>query len=159
MPQFIIASDTLSYNIMMKFCCRIGKKKILFVLKMVFHLGIPFCVTALEPFVSAYVEFGDLEIAKKLFQIMRKQMRDICWVLRNCSNLEDLNRNESDYDNNNEDEDFVFEKLLPNLVNNSGNEVEYTILMSVYMNVGRVSDTVRMFETTLLLLRHFINDI
>ena len=89
MPQFIIASDTLSYNIMIKLCCRIGRNFfLLFVLKRVFQLGIPFCVTALEPFVSAYIEFGDLEIAKKLFQIMRKQMRDICWVLRNCSNLE-----------------------------------------------------------------------
>jgi len=108
MPQFDVAFDTLSYNIMMKLCCKIGRNYLfLFVLKRVFQLGIPFCVTALEPFVFAYVEFGDLEIAKKLFQIMRKQIRDICWVLRNCSNLEDLNGNESDYDNNNEDEALI----------------------------------------------------
>ena len=62
---------------------------------------------------------------------------------------------------------YLFSILLEDLVHllkhltvdNSGSEVEYTILMSSYMNTGRVSDTVRMFETTLLLLRHFINDI
>jgi len=34
-------------------------------------------MTALEPLVSAYVEFGDLEIAKKLFQIIRKQNNEV----------------------------------------------------------------------------------
>jgi len=29
MPQFIIVSDTLSYNIMMKLCCRIGRNFLL----------------------------------------------------------------------------------------------------------------------------------
>ncbi|CAJ1968463.1 unnamed protein product [Sphenostylis stenocarpa] len=162
MPQFDVVPDALSYNTMMKLCCKIGRKDLLlFVLERVLQLGIPFCVTTLQSLVSAYVEFGDLDTAEKLVQAMREQRRDICRVLRECSNLEDLSGNESDCDSNNDnDEDCVFEKLLPNLVDQSGNEAElpllpkgyapntrtYTTLMKGYMNAGRVSDTVRMLE-------------
>ncbi|WVY97395.1 hypothetical protein V8G54_029546 [Vigna mungo] len=163
MPQFDVAPDALSYNTMMKLCCKIGRKDLLlFILERVLQLGIPFCVTTLQSLVSAYVEFGDLETAEKLVQAMREQRRDICRVLRECSNLEYLSGNESDYDNSNndEDEDCVFEKLLPNLVDQSDHETEppllpkgyapntrtYTTLMKGYMNAGRVSDTVRMLE-------------
>lgn len=155
MPQFNVEPDALSYNTMMKLCVRVGRKDLLvFVLERVLQLGIPLCVTTLQSLVSAYVEFGDLETAEKLVQAMREQRRDICRVLREC------NLDEEDNDNDNDDEDCVFEKLLPNLVGQSGNETEppllpkvyapntrtYTTLMKGYMNAGRVSDTVRMLE-------------
>lgn len=114
MPQFDVAPDALSYNTMIKLCCKIGRKDLLlFVLERILQLGIPFCVTTLQALVSAYVEFGDLETAEKLVQAMREQRRDICWVLRECSNLEYSSGNESDYDSNNdsnndEDENCVF---------------------------------------------------
>lgn len=162
MPKFNVAPDALSYNTMMKLCCRVGRKDLLvFVLERVLQLEIPLCVTTLQSLVSAYVEFGDLDTAEKLVQAMREQRRDICRLLRECSNLDG---NDSDNDDNDgdddEEEDCVFEKLLPNLVDQSGNEAEppllpkgyapntrtYTTLMKGYMNAGRVSDTVRMLE-------------
>ncbi|KAG4996144.1 hypothetical protein JHK85_027583 [Glycine max] len=163
MPQFNVAPDALSYNTMIKLCCRIGRKDLLvFVLERVLQLEIPFCVTTLQSLVSAYVEFGDLETAEKLVQAMREERRDICRVLKECSNLEYSSGNESsdDDDDDDDDNDCIFEKLLPNLVDQSGNEVEppllpkgyapntrtYTTLMKGYMNAGRVSDTVRMLE-------------
>ncbi|KAK7393588.1 hypothetical protein VNO78_22146 [Psophocarpus tetragonolobus] len=166
MPQFSVAPDALSYNTMMKLCCRVARKDLLvFVLERVLQLEIPFCMTTLQSLVSAYVEFGDLETAEKLVQAMREQRRDICRVLRECSNLEYLGGNESNNDDEEEEEeeeeeDCVFQKLLPNLVDLSGNEAEppllpkgyapntrtYTTLMKGYMNAGRVSDTVRMLE-------------
>ncbi|KAL2323293.1 hypothetical protein Fmac_027672 [Flemingia macrophylla] len=153
MPRFNVEPDALSYNTMMKLCCGVGRKDLLvFVLERVLLLGIPLCVTTLQSLVSAYVELGDLETAEKLVQAMREKRRDICRVLREC--------NLDDQDNDNDDDDCVFEKLLPNLVDQSGNEAEppllpkvyapntrtYTTLMKGYMNAGRVSDTVRMLE-------------
>lgn len=163
MPQWNVAPDALSYNTMMKLCCRVGRKDLLvFVLERVLQLGIPLCVTTLHSLVSAYVEFGDLDTAEKLVQAMREQRRDICRVLRECSNLEYMGGNSDDNDEEVEEkeEDCVFEKLLPNLVDQSGDEAEppllpkgyapntrtYTTLMKGYMNAGRVSDTVRMLE-------------
>ncbi|KAK7373448.1 hypothetical protein VNO80_06855 [Phaseolus coccineus] len=89
----------------------------------------------MKSLVSAYVEFGDLETAEKLVQAMREQRRDICWVLREFTNLEYSSGNESDYySNNDEDEDCVFEKLLPNLVDQSGNQAEPPLLPKGCLN-------------------------
>ncbi|XP_027365309.1 pentatricopeptide repeat-containing protein At3g09650, chloroplastic [Abrus precatorius] len=162
MPQFNVEPDALSYNTLMKLCVKIDRKDLLvFILERVLQLGIPLCITTLHSLVSAYVEFGDLEIAEKVVQAMREQRKDLCKLLRE-SNLEYSSENDNDNDDGGgggvEEEYFVFKKLLPNLMDKSGNEPPllpkayapntrmYTTLMKGYMKAGRVSDTVRMLE-------------
>ncbi|XP_061351345.1 pentatricopeptide repeat-containing protein At3g09650, chloroplastic [Gastrolobium bilobum] len=150
MPQLGVVPDALSYNIMMKLCCRVDRKDLLvFVLERILQLGIPLCMTTLTSLVSAYVDFGDLGSAEKIVQAMRDQRRDLCKILRD-SNSEYLGGGS---------DDSVFQKLLPNLMNQSGsiepplltqayapNTRLYTTLMKGYMKAGRVTDTVRMLE-------------
>ncbi|GAU26737.1 hypothetical protein TSUD_317350 [Trifolium subterraneum] len=156
MPQFGVLPDSLSYNIVMKLCCGKNRKDLLlFVLERILQLNIPLCMTTLHSLVAAYVDFNDLETAEKIVQAMREKRRDICRILRE-SNSQDSVENYDD------DVDSVFHKLLPNLMDKSGNGNEndalllpkaytpntriYTTLMKGYMKAGRVTDTVRMLE-------------
>ncbi|OIW12124.1 hypothetical protein TanjilG_02345 [Lupinus angustifolius] len=157
MPQWGVVPDALSYNILIKLCCRIDRKNLLvFVLERVLQLGIPFCITTLHSLVAAYVDFGDLGTAEKIVQSMREQRRDVCKILRETESnlLQDFGTSHDD----DEEEECVLRKLLPNLMNPSGNDPPllpkayapdtriYTSLMKGYMKAGRVADTVRMLE-------------
>ncbi|KAF7804492.1 pentatricopeptide repeat-containing protein [Senna tora] len=148
MPQYGVEPDALTYNIMSKLCCKTDRKHLLvFVLERILEMGIPLCMTTLHSLVAAYVGFGDLKTAEKMVQAMRDQRSDLCKILR-----------ESISENMDENDESVFKKLLPNLINPSDNEPPllpkvyapdsriYTTLMKGYMKVGRVSDTVRMLE-------------
>ncbi|OIV90486.1 hypothetical protein TanjilG_18670 [Lupinus angustifolius] len=164
MPQWGVVPDALSYNILMKLCCRIDRKDLLvFVLERVLQLGIPLCMTTLHSLVAAYVDFGDLEAAEKIVQSMREQRRDLCEILREAESnlLEDLGMghdDDGDNDEDDEEEECVLRKLLPNLMNPTGTDPPllpkayapntriYTSLMKGYMKAGRVADTVRMLE-------------
>lgn len=150
MPQYGVKPDALTYNIMIKLCCKTDREDLLvFVLERILEVGIPFCMTTLHSLVAAYVGFGDLKTAEKIVQAMREQRRDLCKILRE-SNSENLDDSETD--------DSVFKKLLPNLVNQSDGEPPslpkvyapnsrmYTTLMKGYMKAGRVTDTVRTLE-------------
>ncbi|KAI5325454.1 hypothetical protein PRUPE_6G241600 [Prunus persica] len=154
MPEYGAEPDVLTYNVMIKLCARVGRKDLLvFVLERILDKGITLCLTTLNSLVAAYVGFGDLETAEQMVQAMREGRRDLCKILR------DLNSNNSKSSLSDGD---VFEKLLPNSVR--ANDCEppllpkaytcnsriYTTLMKGYMNVGRVTDTVRMLEA----LRH-----
>lgn len=148
MPEWGNKPDVLSYNVMIKLCAKAERKDLLvFVLERILKEEIPLCMTTLHSLVAAYVGLGDLETAERIVQAMREGRRDLCEILRG-SNVEDSNQNEQD----------VFEKLLPNSVKASNleppllpkayapNTRMYTILMKGYMKVGRVTDTVRMLE-------------
>ncbi|XP_028775179.1 pentatricopeptide repeat-containing protein At3g09650, chloroplastic [Neltuma alba] len=148
MPHHGVEPDALTYNVMIKLCCKTDRKDLLvFVLERILEVGIPPCMTTLHSLVAAYVGFGDLKTAEKLVQAMREQRTDLCKILR-ASNSENLVEND----------ESVFKKLLPNLTNQSDNEQPllpkvyapnsriYTTLMKGYMQAGRVSDTVRMLE-------------
>ncbi|CAL0316974.1 unnamed protein product [Lupinus luteus] len=156
MPEWGVVPDALSYNILIKLCCRIDRKNLLvFVLERVLQLGIPLCITTLHSLVAAYVDFGDLETAEKIVQSMREQRRDLCKILRETESnlLQDLGTSHDD-----DEEECVMRKLLPNLMSPSGNGPPllakayapdtriYTSLMKGYMKAGRVADTVRMLE-------------
>lgn len=149
MPEFNAKPDVLSYNVMIKLCGRADRKDLLvFVLEMILKQGIELCVTTLHSLVAAYVGFGDLETAEKMVQAMRNGRLDLCKVLREAGNGEEVRSNESD----------VFAKLLPNSLDNNGIDPPlltkpyypdsriYTTLMKGYMKEGRVTDTVRMLE-------------
>ncbi|KAK7267608.1 hypothetical protein RIF29_20286 [Crotalaria pallida] len=172
MPQWGVVPDALSYNILIKLCCRIDRKDLLvFVLERILELGIPLCMTTLHSLVAAYVDFGDLETAEKMVQSMREQRRDLCKILRKRdSNLlenlstshaaaaDDDDDDDDEEEEEEEEEEFVLRKLLPNLTKPSGNDPPllpkayapdtriYTTLMKGYMKAGRVADTVRMLE-------------
>lgn len=154
MPQWGVVPDSLSYNILMKLCCRIDRKDLLFyVLERILQLGIPLCMTTLHSLVAAYVDFRDLGTAEKMVQSMREGRRDLCRILRERESnlLKDLGTTSND-------DECVFQKLLPNLMDPSGNDPPllpkvyapntriYTTLMKGYMKAGRVADTVRMLE-------------
>lgn len=153
MSEFGSEPDVLTYNVMIKLCARAGRKDLLvFVLERILEMGIPLCMTTLHSLVAAYVGFGDLEMAENMVQAMREGRRDLCRILR------DLNIDYSSEDSSgNEGDEDVFEKLLPNSINQSSeppllskiyapNSRIYTTLMKGYMKEGRVSDTVRMLE-------------
>ncbi|KAJ1387732.1 Tetratricopeptide-like helical domain superfamily [Sesbania bispinosa] len=107
MPQCGIVPDALSFNIIMKLCCRIDRKDLLVVvLERILQLNISLCMTTLHSLVAAYVVFGDLETAEKMVQAMKQKGRDPCRILRE-SNSQYLV----------ESDDSVFHKLLPNLMN------------------------------------------
>lgn len=148
MPRYGVQPDALTYNIMIKLCCKTDRKYLLvFVLERILELGIPLCMTTLHSLVAAYVGFGDLDTAEKLVQAMRDQRRDLCKILR-----------ESNSENLVENDESVFSKLLPNSISSSNTEPPllpklyapnsriYTTLMKGYMKAGRVTDTVRMLE-------------
>lgn len=148
MPPYGVEPDALTYNVMIKLCCKTDRKDLLvFVLERILVVGIPLCMTTLHSLVAAYVGFGDMKTAEKLVQAMREQRKDLCKILRE-SNSEKLVEND----------ESVFKKLLPNLTNQSDTEPPllpkvyapnsriYTTLMKGYMQAGRVSDTVRMLE-------------
>ncbi|KAK2647710.1 hypothetical protein Ddye_015199 [Dipteronia dyeriana] len=149
MSEFRALPDVLTYNVMIKLCARVDRKDLLvFVLERILEMGIPLCMTTLHSLVAAYVGFGELETAENMVQAMREGRRDLCAVLRD-SNFKDLSDNEGD--------DGVFERLLPNSVNPTSeppllvkvyppNSRIYTTLMKGYMNQGRVTDMVRMLE-------------
>lgn len=156
MPQYGVLPDAFSYNILMKLCCGYDRKDLLvFVLERILQLNIPLCMSTLHSLVAAYVDFGDLDTAEKLVQAMRDKRKDLCRILRESNS-------EYSYENNNDDgddDDDVFHKLLPNLMDHSGNVDPpllpkvytpntrmYTTLMKGYMKAGRVADTVRMLE-------------
>ncbi|XP_057424001.1 pentatricopeptide repeat-containing protein At3g09650, chloroplastic [Lotus japonicus] len=155
MPQFGVVPDALSYNIVMKLCCRKDRKDLLvFVLERILEQNVPLCMTTLHSLVAAYVDFGDLDTAEIIVQAMREKRRDLCRILRESNSEYIGGKNDS-----------VFQKLLPNSMNQSGNGNGggvyqppllpkpytpntriYTTLMKGYMKSGRVSDTVRMLE-------------
>lgn len=148
MPQYGVEPDALSYNVMIKLCCRTDRKDLLvFVLERILEAGIPLCMTTLHSLVAAYVGFGDLKTAEKVIQAMREQRTDLCKILRESNSVIFGQNGES-----------VFKKLLPNLKNQGDSEPPllpkvyapnsriYTTLMKGYMRAGRVSDTVRMLE-------------
>ncbi|KAH7553616.1 hypothetical protein JRO89_XS12G0034200 [Xanthoceras sorbifolium] len=151
MAEFGAEPDVLTYNVMIKLCARAGRKDLLvFVLERILEMGISLCMTTLHSLVAAYVGFGELETAENMVQAMREGRRDLCRILRN-SNFKHWSDNEGD------DDDDVFERLLPNSVNPSSeppllpkayapNSRIYTTLMKGYMNNCRVTDTVRMLE-------------
>lgn len=156
MTEFGCKPDALTYNVMIKLCARVERKDLLvFVLERIVEKGIPLCMTTLHSLVAAYVGFGDLETAEKLVQAMRDGRRDICKILRE-SGSEDM-MSSDDEDSGNEIVNDLFERLLPNSINSSGEPPElpravapdsriYTTLMKGYMKAGRVTDTVRMLE-------------
>ncbi|KAK3227659.1 hypothetical protein Dsin_007521 [Dipteronia sinensis] len=149
MSEFRAVPDVLTYNVMIKLCARVDRKDLLvFVLERILEMGIPLCMTTLHSLVAAYVGFGELETAENMVQALREGRRDLCAVLRD-SNFKDLSDNEGD--------DGVFKRLLPNSVNPTSeppllvkvyppNSRIYTTLMKGYMNQGRVTDMVRMLE-------------
>ncbi|XLR04724.1 hypothetical protein S83_070922 [Arachis hypogaea] len=163
MPQYDVVPDAFSYNILMKLCCRTGRKHLLvYVLERILQLGIPFCVTILHCIVASYVDLGDLETAERLVLAMREGRRDLSRIIREREreielNLEELN--ESDDNDADVDAENVFAKLLPNFMESNGcndlpllpkayapNTRMYTTLMKGYMKAGRVTDIVRMLE-------------
>ncbi|KAL1337726.1 hypothetical protein HN51_032414 [Arachis hypogaea] len=163
MPQYDVVPDAFSYNILMKLCCRTGRKHLLvYVLERILQLGIPFCVTTLHCIVASYVDLGDLETAERLVQAMREGRRDLSRIIREREREIELNLEElSESDDNDADVDVenAFAKLLPNFMeSNSCNDLPvlpkayapntrmYTTLMKGYMKAGRVTDTVRMLE-------------
>ncbi|MED6157208.1 hypothetical protein PIB30_021201 [Stylosanthes scabra] len=166
MPQYDVVPDAFSYNIVMKLCCRTGRKHLLvYVLERILQLGIPFCVTSLHCIIASYVDLGDLETAECLVQAMREGRRDLCRIIREREreseidfNLEEFSESD-DNDDDDDDVQYVFAKLLPNLMESNGysdsfllpkayapNTRMYTTLMKGYMKAGRVADTVRMLE-------------
>ncbi|KAK6146973.1 hypothetical protein DH2020_017885 [Rehmannia glutinosa] len=154
MSEFRCEPDALTYNVMIKLFARVERKDLLvFVLERIIEKGITMCKTTLHSLVAAYVGFGDLETAEELVQAMREGRRDICKILRDSSS-EDSYSDDEQLGNENDD---VFEKLLPNSIDYSSEPPElpeavppdsriYTTLMKGYMNAGRVADTVRMLE-------------
>lgn len=154
MPEFGCEPEALTYNVMIKLCARVDRKDLLvFVLGRIIEKGISPCMTTLHSLVAAYVGFGDLETAEKIVQAMREGRKDICRLLRESWFEEQYSDDEED---GNESDD-VFEKLLPNSINSSSEPPElpvvfapdsriYTTLMKGYMKAGRVADTVRMLE-------------
>lgn len=157
MSEFGAEPDILTYNVLIKLCARCDRKDLLvFVLERAIEKGIPLCMTTLHSLVAAYVGFGDLETAENMVQAMREERRDLCKILRE-ANMEDYSEDKEDAIED-EDENHVFNKLLPNWVDASNTEPPllpkayppdsriYTTLMKGYMMQGRVSDTVRMLE-------------
>ncbi|OAY42627.1 pentatricopeptide repeat-containing protein At3g09650, chloroplastic [Manihot esculenta] len=157
MSEFGAEPDILTYNVLIKLCARCDRKDLLvFVLERAIEKGIPLCMTTLHSLVAAYVGFGDLETAENMVQAMREERRDLCKILRE-ANMEDYSEDKEDAIED-EDENNVFNKLLPNWVDASNTEPPllpkayppdsriYTTLMKGYMMQGRVSDTVRMLE-------------
>ncbi|CAL1399224.1 unnamed protein product [Linum trigynum] len=163
MPELGLHPDILTYNVMIKLCARCNRKDLMvFVVEFAIQKGVPFCMTTLHSLVAAYVGFGDLETAEKLVQAMREGRRDLCKIMREANDeesREDDDDDDEDEDGNVDDEAVVFEKLLPNSVDD-GNETEppllpksyapnsrlYTTLMKGYMKQGRAADAVRMLE-------------
>ncbi|KAK6244765.1 hypothetical protein QUC31_011174 [Theobroma cacao] len=169
MSEWGCEPDVLTYNVMIKLLARADRKDLLvFVLERIVEKRIRLCMTTLHSLVAAYVGFDDLETAERIVQAMREQRNDLCKILRD-ANLEDLNQAEEDEEeeeeeeenrkdlSQNEKDDIVFEKLLPNSIKPSSeapllpkvyapNSRIYTTLMKGYMKAGRVSDTVRMLE-------------
>ncbi|XP_023528281.1 pentatricopeptide repeat-containing protein At3g09650, chloroplastic [Cucurbita pepo subsp. pepo] len=158
MGEFGAEPDVLTYNVMIKLCARANRKDlIVYVLEMILAKDIPMCMTTLHSVVAAYVGFGDLETAEKVVQAMREGKRDICRILRD-GNLKEIEDAEDLNEYEDEDEDEIFKKLLPNLNEDSDSEPPllpkayspnsriYTTLMKGYMNEGRVADTIRMLE-------------
>lgn len=158
MSEFDAVPDVLTYNVMIKLCARAGRKDLLvFVLERIIELKIPLCMTTLHSLVAAYVGFGDLETAECLVQAMREGRRDLCMILRESNSGDWSDDEEDDTEGDNDFEEEVFRRLLPNSVNPdseppllpkvySPNSRIYTTLMKGYMNEGRVTDTVRMLE-------------
>ncbi|KAK1409810.1 hypothetical protein QVD17_36339 [Tagetes erecta] len=151
MPESECEPDVLTYNVMIKLCARIERKDLLvFVLERILEKQIPLCMTTLQSLVASYIGFGDLDTAEKIVQAMREGRLDLCRILRD-ANLQEL---EKENDNDNE----VFEKLLPNMNYPSDYEPPllqkvfvpntrmYTTLMKGYMKAGRIKDTLRMLE-------------
>ncbi|KAJ9540290.1 hypothetical protein OSB04_026796 [Centaurea solstitialis] len=149
MPESKCEPDILTYNVMIKLCARIERKDLLvFVLERILEKEIPLCMTTLQSLVASYVGFGDLEAAERIVQAMREGRKDLCKILRESSSDEIPNENENE----------VFEKLLPNVNYPSDYEPPlltkvfhpntrmYTTLMKGYMKSGRITDTVRMLE-------------
>ncbi|KAL7615306.1 hypothetical protein Lser_V15G08438 [Lactuca serriola] len=149
MPENKCEPDILTYNIMIKLCARIERKDLfVFVLERILEKGIPVCMTTLQSLVASYIGFNDLETAEKIVQAMREGRQDICKLLRDSNSEEFPNENENE----------VFEKLLPNMKHPTDYEPPllpkvflpntrmYTTLMKGYMKAGRIKDTVRMLE-------------
>ncbi|XWS66935.1 hypothetical protein CRYUN_Cryun05aG0243200 [Craigia yunnanensis] len=163
MSEWGCEPDVLTYNVMIKLCARADRKDLLvFVLERIVEKGIRFCMTTLHSLVAAYVGFDDLKTAEKIVQVMREGRNDLCKILRD-TNLEDLNQAEEDDEEDrkdlsqNERDDIIFEKLLPNSIEPSSeppllpkvyapNSRIYTTLMKGYMKAGRVTHTVRTLE-------------
>ncbi|KAF8397627.1 hypothetical protein HHK36_016547 [Tetracentron sinense] len=148
MPEFGAKPDVLTYNVMVKLCARAYRKDLLlFVLERIINQGITPCITTFHSLVAAYVGFGDLGTAEKIVQAMREGRQDLCRIMR-----------ESNFENPNQIEGDVFEKLLPESVAPISNEPPllpkvytpntriYTTLMKGYMREDRVSDVVQMLE-------------
>lgn len=148
MSEFCVSPDVLTYNIMIKLCGRAGRKDLLvYVLERILELELPFSMSTLTSLVAAFVGFNDLRTAEKLVQAMREKRRDLCKILKECSS-ENVRQNDQE----------VFEKLLPNSMESSEKESPllpetytpdsrvYTTLMKGYMRAGRVSDAVQMLE-------------
>ncbi|KAL4576560.1 hypothetical protein LXL04_012656 [Taraxacum kok-saghyz] len=149
MPGNKCEPDILTYNVMIKLCARTDRKDLLvFVLERILEKGIPLCNTTLQSLVASYVGFNDLETAEKIVQAMREGRKDLCKLLRDSNSEEFPNENENE----------VFEKLLPNMKHPTDYEPPllpkvfppntrmYTTLMKGYMKAGRIKDTVRMLE-------------
>ncbi|KAL3628552.1 hypothetical protein CASFOL_027598 [Castilleja foliolosa] len=174
MSEFKCEPDALTYNVMIKLCARVERKDLLvFVLERIIEKGITMCITTLHSLVAAYVGFGDLDTAEKLVQAMRDGRRDICKVLRDSDRDDDMYSDDEEIGKNGKNEnDDVFEQLLPNSINYDDDVFEqllpnsinycmdppdlpqafapdsriYTTLMKGYMKEGRVADTVRTLE-------------
>lgn len=121
MSEFGAEPDILTYNVLIKLCARCDRKDLLvFVLERAIEKGIPLCMTTLHSLVAAYVGFGDLETAENMVQAMREERRDLCKILRE-ANMEDYSEDKEDAIED-EDENNVFNKLLPNWVDASNTE-------------------------------------
>ncbi|GMH28669.1 hypothetical protein Nepgr_030512 [Nepenthes gracilis] len=155
MPEWNVVPDVLTYNVMIKLCARVDREDLLvYVLEAILIKGIELCITTFHSLIAAYVGFGDLETAEQLVQAMREGRRDICKILRDATNLE----YPDDDENENDSENGLFEKLLPNLIQQSNHDPPllqkayapdsriYTTLMKGYMKAGRLTDTIRMLE-------------
>ncbi|KAI3520231.1 hypothetical protein L1887_09521 [Cichorium endivia] len=149
MPENKCEPDILTYNVMIKLCARAERKDLLvFVLERILEKGIPLCMTTLQSLVASYIGFNELETAEKIVQAMREGRQDLCKLLRDSHMEESPNQNENE----------VFEKLLPNMNHPADYEPPllpkvflpntrmYTTLMKGYMKAGRIKDTVRMLE-------------
>ncbi|XP_042378580.1 pentatricopeptide repeat-containing protein At3g09650, chloroplastic-like [Zingiber officinale] len=154
MPQYQVAPDVLTHNVLIKMCARAGRKDLLvFALRRIIAADLVPCITTLHSLVAAYVGFDDLETAEKLVQAMRDGRRDLCSILMHPP------AHDSSIGRRDEEADALLEKLV--MYHHSTEEEGaqpllpktykpdtrmYTTLMKGYMKEGRVEDVVRMIR-------------
>ncbi|XP_074561070.1 pentatricopeptide repeat-containing protein At3g09650, chloroplastic [Curcuma longa] len=154
MPQYQVAPDVLTHNVLIKMCARAGRKDLLvFALRRIIAADLVPCITTLHSLVAAYVGFDDLETAEKLVRAMRDGRRDLCSILMHSP------AHDSSIGRRDEEADALLEKLV--MYHHSTEEEGdqpllpktykpdtrmYTTLMKGYMKEGRVEDVVRMIR-------------